>query len=327
MRAVQISSFGNPSEVAALVDLPEPGAPGPGEALIQVEYAPIDPADLLQIRGLYGVRPKLPAVVGSEGVGRVVLIGEGVKHVAVGDRVLLPMDRPAWQELMHAPAGELFVAPDADPRQLCMLAINPPTAALMLDSYVKLSPGDWIIQNAGNSGVGRAIAAFARKRDLRLISVVRREALINELKGPGEEVVLLDGRDLATRVAAATGKAPVRLGLDSIGGEATFSLASALARDATLVAYAALSGKPSSINPLNVIFRGLTIKGFWLGHPDFKNTPAYHGALRESARLVAEGRLQAPVAATYPFARFSEAVAHAQTGAKVLLDLRPQAIA
>ena len=92
------------------------------------------------------------------------------------------------------------------------------------------------------------------------------------------------------------------------------------------MAYAALSGKPSSINPLNVIFRGLTIKGFWLGHPDFKNTPAYRDALRESARLVAEGKLQAPVAATYPIARYSEAVAHAQAGGKVLLDLRPQGV-
>src|SRR5690242_10129215 len=105
MRAVQLSSFGSPSEVTALVDLPEPGAPGLDEALLQVEYAPIDPADLLQIRGLYGVRPNLPAVVGSEGVGRVVAIGDRVKHVAVGDRVLLPMDRPAWQELMLAPAS------------------------------------------------------------------------------------------------------------------------------------------------------------------------------------------------------------------------------
>jgi len=87
-----------------------------------------------------------------------------------------------------------------------------------------------------------------------------------------------------------------------------------------------LSGKPSSINPLNVIFRGLTIKGFWLGHPDFKNTPVYHDALRESARLVAEGKLQAPVAATYPIARFSEALAHAKSGGKVLLDLRSSGV-
>jgi mitochondrial enoyl-[acyl-carrier protein] reductase / trans-2-enoyl-CoA reductase len=322
MRAVQISSLGNPVEVAKLTELPDPGPPGSDEALIEVEYSPIDPADLLQIRGLYGVRPKLPATAGSEGVGRIVATGASVPHVAVGDRVLLPMGRPAWQELVRVPAKDLFVAPDADPKQLSMLAINPPTAALMLKSYVSLSPGDWIVQNAGNSGVGRAVAAFAREWGLRLISVVRRESLIDELNAEGGEVVLMEGRDLASRVADVTGKSPVRLGLDALAGEAGFSLAATLASDATLVVYAALSGKPLSINPLNVIFRGLTVRGFWLGHPAFGNTPAYHEALVDSARLVASGKLRAPIAATYPIDRFAEAIAHAQVGGKVLLDLR-----
>jgi NADPH:quinone reductase-like Zn-dependent oxidoreductase len=321
MRAVQISSFGNPLEVAKLTDLPDPGLPGPDEALIQVEYSPINPADLLQIRGLYGVRPKLPVTVGSEGIGRVRAIGSGVQRLAVGDRVLLPREGGAWQELMLAPAKDLFITPDGDPRQLSMLAINPPTAALMLKSYVDLSPGDWIIQNAGNSGVGRAVAAFARERGLRLISVVRREPLIAELKSLGSEIVLMEGRDLSARVAQATGKAAVKLGLDALAGDAGFSLATTLAVDATMVLYAALSGKPCSINPLNVIFRGLTIKGFWLGHPTFDGTSAYDEARHDSARLVASGKLQVPVAATYPINRVEEAIAHAQEGGKVLLDM------
>ncbi|MBV9564250.1 MAG: zinc-dependent alcohol dehydrogenase family protein, partial [Bradyrhizobium sp.] len=234
MRAVQISSFGSPVEVAKLVESPEPGPVGPEEALIQVEYSPIDPADLLQIRGLYGVRPKLPAPAGSEGVGRVIAVGDNVQNVSLGDRVLLPMGKPAWQEFVLAPAKELFVAPDADPKQLSMLAINPPTAALMLKSYVKLSPGDWIIQNAGNSGVGRAISAFSREWGLRLISVVRRESLVEQLKGEAHEIVLMEGRDLAARVAEATGKAPIRLGLDALAGDAGFSLAMTLAANATM---------------------------------------------------------------------------------------------
>jgi NADPH:quinone reductase-like Zn-dependent oxidoreductase len=322
MRAVQISAFGDPREVAKLIELPDPAAPGPDEALVQVEYAPINPSDLLLIRGLYGVRPKLPATVGSEGVGRVRAVGSRVRELAVGDWVLLPRQSPAWQELMLAPAKDLFAVPDGDPQQLSMLAVNPPTAALMLKSYVSLSPGDWIIQNAGNSGVGRAVAAFARESGLRLISVVRRESLIDELKAAGSELVLTEGRDLAARVATATGKAPVKLGLDALAGEGGFSLATTLAPDATMVVYAALSGKPSSINPLNVIFRGLTIRGFWLGHPSFKDTPAYHEALRDSAGLVAGGKLRVPVAATYPIDRVEEAIAHAQAGGKVLFDMR-----
>jgi NADPH:quinone reductase-like Zn-dependent oxidoreductase len=211
------------------------------------------------------------------------------------------------------------VTPDADPKQLAMLAVDPPTAALMLKSYVSLSPGDWIIQNAGNSGVGRSVAAFAREWGLRLISVVRRESLIDELKGQANEIVLMEGRDLAARVAEATGKSPVRLGLDALAGEAGFSLATTLAPDATMVVYAGLSAKPSSINPLNIILRGLIIKGFWLGHPNFNGTRAYHEALRESARLVADGKLMVPVAAVYPIDRLAEAIAHAQNGGKCCL--------
>jgi NADPH:quinone reductase-like Zn-dependent oxidoreductase len=131
-----------------------------------------------------------------------------------------------------------------------MLAINPPTAALMLRSYVSLSPGDWIIQNAGNSGVGRAVSAFARERDLRLISVVRRESLIEELKGNGHEIVLMEGRDLAARVAEATAKAPIRLGLDPLAGDAGFSLAMTLAPNAVLVKWLfarSLRNKPKRI--------------------------------------------------------------------------------
>lgn len=322
MRAIQISAFGDPREVARLVELPDPATPGPDEALVEVEYAPINPSDLLLIRGLYGVRPSLPATVGSEGVGRVRAVGSRVRELAVGDRVLLPRQSFAWQELMLAPAKDLFAVPDGDPQQLSMLAVNPPTAALMLKSYVSLSPGDWIIQNTGNSGVGRAVAAFAREWGLRLISVVRRESLIDELKDLGSEIVLTDGRDLAARVAAATGKAPVKLALDALAGEGGFSLATTLAPDATMVVYAALSGKPSSINPLNVIFRGLTIRGFWLGHPGFKDTPAYHEALRDSAGLVASGKLRVPVAATYRIDRVEEAIAHAQAGGKVLFEMR-----
>jgi mitochondrial enoyl-[acyl-carrier protein] reductase / trans-2-enoyl-CoA reductase len=321
MKAIQISSFGNPAEVAKLVQLPDPGSPGPGQVLIRMEYSPINPSDLLQIRGLYGIRPKLPATIGGEGIGKVLAIGAGVEQVNVGDRVLLPKGAAAWQNYVMASAGGLFVTSDGDPQQLSMLAVNPPTAALMLRNCVELAPGDWVIQNAGNSGVGRAVAAFARERGIRLISVVRREELIEELKACGSEAVLLEGRDLARRVAAITGKAPVKLGLDALAGEAGFSLATALAPGATLVVYAALSAKPTSVNPLDVIFRGISIRGFWLDGDNLRDKPAYLDALRDGAQLIAAGKLNVPITATYPLWQAEQAIAHAQAGGKILLDM------
>jgi NADPH:quinone reductase-like Zn-dependent oxidoreductase len=79
-----------------------------------------------------------------------------VENVKVGDRVLAPLSRFTWRERMVVSANGLFaLPPDADSQQLAMLAINPPIAALLLSEYVNLKPGDWVVQNSANSGVGR----------------------------------------------------------------------------------------------------------------------------------------------------------------------------
>ena len=206
MKSLQISSFGKPDDVVELVELDEPAPPNAGEVLAAVEYAPIDPADLLLIRGMYGVKPTLPAALGSEGVARVLAVGAGVENVRVGDRVLIPINQPAWRERIVLPAAKLTPMPEgADPQQLSMLSVNSPTAALILSEYVDLKPGDWVIQNGGNSGVGRNLIAFARDRGLKTVSLVRREELIPELKAAGGDVDLVDGADAPKRIADATG--------------------------------------------------------------------------------------------------------------------------
>ena len=98
MRAIQIEAFGNPTEVVKAVDLPDVGAPGAGEVVIAVEASPINPYDLVMIAGRYGYRPRLPAIVGTEGAGRVVAVGAGVNHLKEGDRTLVPFLHPAWAE-------------------------------------------------------------------------------------------------------------------------------------------------------------------------------------------------------------------------------------
>lgn len=142
MQALQIARFGNPSEVVQLVDLPDPKAPSAGEVLIAVEYAPINVSALLLISGQYGVRPPLPTGVGNEGVGRILSVGAAVDHLKVGDRVLIPDPHPTWRERLVVPAQDLFpLPPGADPQQLSMGNINPPTAALLLSEYIDLAPG------------------------------------------------------------------------------------------------------------------------------------------------------------------------------------------
>src|SRR5207245_9266023 len=98
MKAIQIEAFGNPAEVVKAVDIPDVGAPAAGEVVIALEASPINQYDLLMIAGGYGYRPRLPAIMGTEGAGRVVAVGASVKHLKEGDRTLVAFLHPTWTE-------------------------------------------------------------------------------------------------------------------------------------------------------------------------------------------------------------------------------------
>ncbi|MCU1278269.1 MAG: Alcohol dehydrogenase GroES domain protein, partial [bacterium] len=197
MKALQMTKYGAPQEVVELVDLPEPEAPKADEVLAAVEYAPINHSEILKITKRYPLLPSsFPAGVGNEGVARILSVGRAVTGLKPGDRVIVPPTHSAWRERVVLPAAGLFALPGgADPRQLSMLSINPPTAALLLSEFVDLQPGEWVIQNAGNSGVGRSLIAVAKSRGLRTVSVVRRPELVDELREQGADVVLLEEPD------------------------------------------------------------------------------------------------------------------------------------
>jgi NADPH:quinone reductase-like Zn-dependent oxidoreductase len=320
MRAVQLTSFGDPVDGLEYVDIPEPDAPGPSQVLIGVEFSPINPNDLMVAQGIYAFRPHLPAVIGNEGVGRVLAIGPGVESVKVGDRVLAPPASFTWRERMVVSVGGLSaLPPDADPQQLAMLAINPPTAALLLSEYVDLKPGDWVMQNAANSGVGRWVIAFAKTRGLKTVNIVRRAELVTELEAMGGDIVVADAPDVSDRIKTAVGQAELRLALDGVSGPATGVLAATLSPRGTLVSFAAMSGGPMSISPLDVIFKPLTMRGFWLGHPEIAAKIA--PAVVQAATMIASGRVHIPVAGTYPLSSIKEAIGHSQRGGKILLDV------
>jgi NADPH:quinone reductase-like Zn-dependent oxidoreductase len=320
MRAVQLTAYGNPVEALKYVNIPAPEAPGPHQVLISVEFSPINPSDLLLANGMYALRPALPTVIGNEAVGRVLDVGPGVQDVKLGDRVLAPLSSFTWRERMVISADGLFaLPPDADPRQLAMLAINPPTAALLLSEYANLKPGEWVVQNAANSGVGRWVIAFANMRSLKTVNIVRRPELVPELEAIGGDLVVVDSPDVPERIKTAVGQAELRLALDGVSGPATGVLAATLSPRGTLVSFAAMSSHPMSISPLDVIFKPVTVRGFFMAHPEFAAKLA--PAAAQAAEMIASGRMHIPVAATYPLSSIKEAVAHAQRGGKVLLDV------
>jgi NADPH:quinone reductase-like Zn-dependent oxidoreductase len=172
MRAARLNAYGDPSQVIEVVEIPEPSPPGPEEVLVGVELAPINPSDLLLAMGYCVIRPPLPSLLGNEGVAKVLAIGSAVRHLNVGDLVVPPLSSFTWRERMAIPARDLTPLPKEAPiEQLAMIGVNPVTASLLLSEFVELQKGDWVLQNAANSGVGRSVIALAHHRARRAGSI------------------------------------------------------------------------------------------------------------------------------------------------------------
>jgi NADPH:quinone reductase-like Zn-dependent oxidoreductase len=292
-----------------VVDVPDVGAPAEGEVVIALEASPINMSDLLMISGRYGHRPKLPSVMGTEGVGRVIAVGGGVKHLKQGDRTLVPYPTPAWAERVKANASQLRPLPGGDVHQLAMLGINPPTAYLMLTDFVSLPSGSWVIQTGANSSVGRALIPIAKSLGLKTVNVVRRDDVVAEVKAIGGDVVLVDGPDLAKQVAAETGKAPIALAVDGVGDTSTMNLLGCLGEKAVHVFYSMMSGKPPIVPATHLIFRDISMRGFWLANWFRDAKPHQITEMYDRLTpLVASGAISAPIAGTYSFAEIAEAV-------------------
>lgn len=306
-----------PQDVIESVDFTLP-PPSRGEVLVEVLAAPIHPSDVLTLTGEYGSLPPLPAVGGNEGVGRVAELGEGVTTLRKGQTVLLPVGSGTWTTHQLADARALTALPEgADPVQLSMLTVNPPTAKLLLEEFVPLKAGDWVLQNAANSAVGGYLIQLAKARGVKTVNVVRRESAMAGVRELGGDVVLLDGDDLPVRVGQATGGAKLALAIDAVGGESTERMARALAPGGTVVNYGGMGGQHCVISPGSLIFRGISLRGFWLARWFKTADTAKRAALfGELVSMVASGRLFAPVQATYGLHAIKQAVAAAAAGGR-----------
>ena len=312
IRAVIYERHGNPSEVLRVVEQPWP-TPAADEAVVQMRAAPINPADLNAIEGKYPVKPALPATPGMEGAGVVMEIGSSVQNLRPGDQVILPHNFGTWREACAIKAAQLVVAPRAiEPVQAAMLKVNPITAWRMLHDFVSLGPNEWFIQNAANSGAGRAAIQIGHELGLRSVNVVRRPELIEELKADGADVVLLDRATLREEVKEATAGAPIRLALNAVGGENALRVAKTLADDATMVTYGAMSLQPLAIPNGMLIFKNLIFRGMWVNKWYDRATPEERAETFAPLFAMAErGLLRTKVERSYSLGEVPAAVAHA----------------
>jgi len=322
--ACRLTAFGANPPALSLEEIPAL-APGAGEVLVRMLAAPVNPADLNVIEGTYGELPSLPCTIGNEGVGVVEQVGSSVHGFSVGQTVL-PLSFGTWAEKMVVPAESLIVLPDGlDPLQAAMLAVNPATAWRMLHDFALLEPGDWIVQNAANSGVGRAVIQLAKALGLRTLNVVRRVELVEELEKIGGDVVVTEETNLREKVLVLCGGKVPKLALNAVGGASALNLANALGEGSPLVTYGAMGRQPLKIPNSLLIFKNLSFHGFWLRR--WKET-ASPNDVRETYRKLSayllSGVLHTPVHKTFPLSQALEAVAEAareKRSGKVLLRM------
>jgi trans-2-enoyl-CoA reductase len=315
INAVVYDTHGNPADVLRVESRPWP-TPGPGEAVVKIRAAPINPADLNQIEGKYPVRAELPATPGFEGAGVVADLGANLTTVAVGDLVILPHNVGTWRDAVAVKAEDLVVVPAGiEPVDAAMLKINPMTAWRLLHDYVDLKKGDWLIQNAANSAAGRAVIQIARELGYKTVNVARRAELIDELRTEGGDVVLVDVENLRDEVKDATGGAPIRLGLNAVGGESALRLANCLAPGATLVTFGAMSLQPLKIPNGLLIFKDLRFRGIWINKwYDNATKDQRMEAFRALFEMAKRGLLKTKVEKAYPLSEAKVAVVHAAQG-------------
>ena len=311
MRQLQLIAHGEPSDVIELNPVSEP-ALGQEDVLISMEAAPINPSDFLFVRGMYGIRPSFPSSVGAEGVGRVAKIGSKVDAALQGRRVLIlpTYEQGTWADQVVTPVRNLVpMSDEADPLQLSMIGINPATAYLLLNRYVSLMPGDWIGQTAANSAMGQYIIALAKLAGVKTLNVVRREEAAEQVRRWGGDRVVLQGDNLHKDIEEALGGKKLSLVLDTVGGTPVGEVARSLKAGGSVVVYALQSGQLPIISPKDLIYRGLSLHGFWLINW-IRNAPRaeIQEIYQKLGDLVADGSLSAVVEHVYPLEQFKEAI-------------------
>ncbi|MGV8832359.1 MAG: zinc-binding dehydrogenase [Devosia sp.] len=323
MRAAIYETFGNPADVTKLGDVAQPN-PGKGEVRIRTILSPIHNHDLWTTRGTYGYKPSLPAVGGTEAVGTIEAVGEGVDAAMIGKRVAAGGVQGSWAEFFIASANGVVPLPDAIADEAAAQLIAMPFSAISLLDMLNVRAGDWIVQTAANGAVGKVLAALTDAHGLHLVNLVRRPEAVAELTALGmTNVVATSDADWVEQVKALTGPGGARSAVDSVGGEIGAKLIDVLGQDGELVIFGTATGAPMPLNSGALIFKQITIKGFWGAKVSTAMAGEKKGKLiGELVTLAAQGKLPLPVGGIFELADAAKAMDAAQVpgrAGKILL--------
>ncbi|MFH7809251.1 zinc-binding dehydrogenase [Acinetobacter sp. BSP-153] len=323
MQSIIHHHFGEPVDVLEAADMPMP-EPKAGEVRIKMILSPMHNHDVWTVRGSYGYKPALPAIGGSEAVGVVDALGEGVQGVSLGQRVAVAAVHGSWAEYFIAPAHGIVPLTDAIEDETAAQLIGMPISALMLLEFVDLKADQWMIQNTANGAVGKTVAMIAAARGQKVIHLVRRTEAVAEMHALGiQNVVATDQADWKAQVKAIHANQPLMVGVDSIGGKASGEMLALLSENSLLVSFGSMSGEVMQISSGGLIFKQATVKGFWASVVNKELSSERKKALIvELLTLAAQKKLLLPVEGVFSFTQIKDAALKATQGArqgKVLL--------
>lgn len=275
-RAAIYASHGSPVEVIKVKEHSLPVIKS-NCARIRMLAAPLNPSDFNMIEGVYHILPPMPAVGGNEGVGIIEEIGTGVDCLQVGDWVI-PKEPGfgTWRSHAVCPVNQLQkIANDIPRSEAATLAVNPPTAFRMLKDFVKLSPGDVVIQNGAMSAVGQAVIQLAKNLfNVKTINIIRDRPNFDDdknfLYSIGADVVVKEGSVGSTaykeflRMRGINSSNNIRLGFNCVGGRSLVGLCKGVSNGAKIVTYGGMSKRPVTVGTGSLIFKDISLYGFWL---------------------------------------------------------------
>jgi NADPH2:quinone reductase len=338
MRALIFTETGEPNSVLKLAEIPTPPL-AHGEALVRVLLTPIHPSDLHMVRGRYGYQPELPASPGIEGVGIVEAVGPGEQCSLVGTRVVFVDTWNTWREQIVCPVDKLVPVPDGlDDSVAATSYTNPLTAWALTRSSHNLKEGEWLLQTAAASSVGKLVLQLAQQYGFKTINVIRRreqESIIRNLGG--DEVICTEDEDLTARLRELTAGNGVERAIDCVAGELGAEVARNLAPAGTMLVYGALSSHRQTdpakfAMPLfapRLIYSTATVRGWWLPRwVPSQPLAQMREATSDLLTMLSNGALTPPAIVRYSFKDFQEAVRLADGEAgqqKVLLDFSESA--
>ena len=311
-RRLRFDRHGEPADVVRLEEV-ELGDPGPGEVIAKLEASAMHIADIKLVEGIDALRRTPPVTPGFEGVGNVVQIGPDSGY-EVGDRVFLPLGCGTFSEYARVHRNGLGMrrAPAGDAEQLVLSNINGATAWTLLEDFGNLGEGDWVLQDAANSNVGRYLIVLAAQRGIGTVNLVRREEVFRELKDLGADVLILEGPKLPERMREATGGAEIRVGINAVAGQSVMRMAECLSDGGLIVSYGTLTDEPCQLDFWQMFLHDIRLCGMsTVRCLSTRSEAEIERIQNEIALMASDGRLSAKIAARYTLDQYQEAFAHA----------------